>query len=54
MVSVQNAIQDALSMYRPSEIVTVGSLPLGKELQDFIDVQLDNVPYRRYAELTGS
>ena len=39
----QNAIQDALSMYRPSEIVTVGSLPLGKELQDFIDVQLDNV-----------
>ncbi|MBE6080068.1 MAG: DNA mismatch repair protein MutS [Veillonella sp.] len=39
----QSAIQDALSMYRPSEIVTVGSLPLGKELQDFIDVQLDNV-----------
>lgn len=39
----QSAIQDALSMYRPSEIVTVGNLPLGKELQDFIDVQLDNV-----------
>ena len=39
----QSAIQDALTMYRPSEIVTVGSLPLGKELQDFIDVQLENV-----------
>ena len=40
----QNAIQDALSMYRPSEIVTVGSLPFGrKSYRILFDVQLDNV-----------
>ena len=52
----QSSIYDALAMYRPSEIVTVGDIPLGKELEDFISIQLNNValsPFSPVEELSA-
>lgn len=45
-----NSIMDALSMYRPTEIILVGSTTLPEEVSLFVQHQMSNVLYSHFGE----